>query len=134
MPVGGEGFSKSGACLVGAGESVVGVDQVRSNAEVLQGVVLWAAAGNDARWSSRLRAGRCDDRLTAMGCGLSDAVMTLKSLLHRGVGSAVLTSLAPAQIASSCLLADGRLVCGGMSGWRSRSSEMKSSQRLGPPS
>ena len=67
-------------------------------------------------------------------CGPSDVVMTLKSLLHRGVGSAVLTSMTLAQIASSCSLSDGRLVCGGMSRWRSRSSDMKSSQRLGPPS
>ena len=31
---------KSWSCSVGAGESVVGVDQVRSNAEVFQGVLL----------------------------------------------------------------------------------------------
>ena len=40
VPARGEGFSKTGSCSVGAGESVVGVDQVRSNAEVLQGVSL----------------------------------------------------------------------------------------------
>jgi hypothetical protein len=36
----GECFAQSGACAVGAGESVVGVDQVRSNAEGFQGVAL----------------------------------------------------------------------------------------------
>ena len=40
VPAGGQGFSESGSCPVGAGESVVGVDQARSNAEGFQGVSL----------------------------------------------------------------------------------------------
>ena len=40
VPAGGQGFSQAWSCSVGAGESVVGVDQVRSNAEGFQGVLL----------------------------------------------------------------------------------------------
>jgi hypothetical protein len=40
VPAGGESFAEAGSCPVGACESVVGVDQVRSNAESFQGALL----------------------------------------------------------------------------------------------
>ena len=40
VAAGGYGFSQAWSCSVSAGEYVVGVDQVRSNAEVFQAVSL----------------------------------------------------------------------------------------------